>query len=47
MITLNRFFARRCGFAQPRCVERLPPNVVVGDRIARCILAEGMAAVAT
>jgi peptide/nickel transport system ATP-binding protein len=34
-------FAPRCGFAQARCVEALPPNVrVEGNRIARCILAE-------
>src|SRR4030081_2588303 len=37
----NCSFAPRCGFARPRCVEQLPPNVQVGpDRIARCILAE-------
>src|ERR1700754_3450880 len=36
----NCSFAPRCGFAQPRCVEQLPPNVEVGpDRIARCVLA--------
>ena len=30
-------FAPRCGFAQPRCTERLPPNVQVSpDRMARC-----------
>jgi peptide/nickel transport system ATP-binding protein len=41
-------FAPRCGFAQPRCVEQLPPNVrVEGNRIARCILAEREAALAT
>jgi peptide/nickel transport system ATP-binding protein len=39
-------FAPRCGFAEPRCVERLPPNVQVGDRIARCILAERVEPVA-
>jgi len=33
-------FAPRCGFAEARCVEQLPPNVAVGNRIARCILAE-------
>ena len=34
-------FAPRCGFAEARCVEQLPPNVKIGpDRIARCILAE-------
>ena len=38
-------FAPRCGFAQPRCVERLPPDVRIGpDRSARCILAESVAA---
>ena len=37
----NCSFAPRCGFAQPRCVEQLPPNVqIASDRIARCILAE-------
>src|SRR5512133_2939345 len=37
----NCSFAPRCSFAQPRCVERLPPNVQISsDRIARCILAE-------
>src|SRR5437763_1555790 len=40
-------FAPRCGFAQPRCAERSPPNVVIGDRLTRCFLAEGMEAVAT
>jgi peptide/nickel transport system ATP-binding protein len=44
---VNCSFAPRCTFAQPRCVEQLPPNVQVGpDRIARCILAEPAAAVA-
>ena len=34
-------FAPRCSFAQPRCVEQLPPNVQIGpERMARCILAE-------
>src|SRR3979411_2154009 len=34
-------FAPRCGYAEARCVERLPPNVQIGpDRVARCILAE-------
>ena len=34
-------FAPRCGFAEPRCTEQLPPNVAIGpDRVARCILAE-------
>jgi peptide/nickel transport system ATP-binding protein len=38
---VNCSFAPRCGFAQARCVEQLPPNVQVGpDRMARCILAE-------
>jgi peptide/nickel transport system ATP-binding protein len=37
----NCSFAPRCGFAQPRCVEKLPPNVqLASNRIARCILAE-------
>jgi peptide/nickel transport system ATP-binding protein len=39
-------FAPRCSFAQPRCSDRLPPNVTVGDgRAARCVLAETPAAV--
>ena len=39
-------FAARCGFAEARCVAQLPPNVRIGpDRVARCILAERMAAV--
>jgi peptide/nickel transport system ATP-binding protein len=34
-------FAPRCGFAEARCTESLPPCVQLGpDRIARCILAE-------
>jgi len=34
-------FAPRCSVAQPRCTERLPPNVQVSpDRMARCVLAE-------
>ena len=34
-------FAPRCGLAQSRCVEALPPNVQIGtDRFARCVLAE-------
>ena len=34
-------FAPRCSYAQPRCTERLPPNVQVSaDRMARCVLAE-------
>jgi peptide/nickel transport system ATP-binding protein len=44
---VNCSFAPRCGFAQPRCSEQLPPNVVVGDRIARCVLAEGIAVAVT
>src|SRR5216684_3542591 len=36
----NCSFAPRYGFAEARCVEQLPPNVHVGNRIARCILAE-------
>jgi peptide/nickel transport system ATP-binding protein len=37
----NCSFAPRCGFAQPRCLAQLPPNVQLGpDRIVRCILAE-------
>jgi len=42
----NCSFAPRCGFAQPRCSEQLPPNVNVGQgRTARCILATNPAAV--
>lgn len=38
---VNCSFAPRCRYAQPRCVEAPPPNVVLGpQRIARCILAE-------
>jgi peptide/nickel transport system ATP-binding protein len=38
----NCSFAPRCGFAQARCVEKLPPNVRIGtDRMARCVLADG------
>jgi peptide/nickel transport system ATP-binding protein len=34
-------FAPRCSFAQPRCLETLPPNVQIAPgRAARCILAE-------
>jgi peptide/nickel transport system ATP-binding protein len=34
-------FAPRCSVAEPRCSERLPPNVQVSpDRTARCVLAE-------
>jgi peptide/nickel transport system ATP-binding protein len=40
-------FAPRCGYAQPRCSERLPPNVqVTSDRMARCVLAEPVEATA-
>jgi peptide/nickel transport system ATP-binding protein len=41
-------FAPRCGFAQARCVERLPPNMPIApDRMVRCILAEPAEAGAT
>ena len=41
-------FAPRCSVAEARCFDRLPPNVQLpGDRIARCILAERVAAPAT
>jgi len=34
-------FAPRCSFTQPRCTERLPPNIQVSpDRMARCVLAK-------
>jgi peptide/nickel transport system ATP-binding protein len=34
-------FAPRCAVAEPRCGERLPPNVQVSrDRTARCVLAQ-------
>src|ERR1700685_2548939 len=34
----NCSFAPRCSFAEPRCLEQLPPNVRIGpDRIARGI----------
>jgi len=37
----NCAFAPRCSFAEPRCLDRLPPNVQMsGNRIARCVLAE-------
>jgi len=40
-------FAPRCGLAQPRCSEALPPNVALGSgRSARCVLAEAPASVA-
>ena len=38
---VNCSFAPRCSFAQPRCIERLPPRVELGPgRVVRCILAE-------
>jgi len=41
-------FAPRCSVAQPRCTERLPPNVqIAADRTARCVLAEQSVAAAT
>ncbi len=41
-------FAPRCGFAETRCVERLPPDVQIGpNRSVRCILAERVESVAT
>jgi peptide/nickel transport system ATP-binding protein len=44
----NCSFAPRCSFAQARCIEAMPPEVEVGaGRVARCILAEGVPAVAT
>src|SRR5260370_3459404 len=43
----NCSFAPRCTVAPARCVEALPPHVEVGpDRVARCVLAEGVPAVA-
>ncbi|WP_024512777.1 ABC transporter ATP-binding protein [Bradyrhizobium sp. ARR65] len=37
----NCSFAPRCGFAEARCAEALPPNVEIGaGRFARCILPE-------
>ena len=40
-------FAPRCSVAQPRCAERLPPNVQISaGRTARCVLAEPAAAAA-
>src|ERR1700723_1800558 len=45
---VNCSFAPRCGFAEARCLDALPPNVqMAGDRIARCILAERAAVAAT
>jgi len=44
----NCSFAPRCGFAEARCLDALPPNVqMANERIARCILAERVAVVAT
>jgi peptide/nickel transport system ATP-binding protein len=41
-------FAPRCGFAEARCLERLPPNVQIApERIARCVLAERLEASAS
>jgi peptide/nickel transport system ATP-binding protein len=41
-------FAPRCGFAQARCTEQLPPHVQIApDRIVRCILAEPAEAATT
>jgi peptide/nickel transport system ATP-binding protein len=41
-------FAPRCGFAQPRCTEKLPPNVAISPgRTARCVLVEPAEVVAT
>ena len=38
---VNCAFAPRCSFAQPRCLNALPPDVEVGPgRRARCVLAE-------
>ena len=40
-VPVNCSFAPRCTFAQPRCLEALPPNVQLAqNRAARCILAE-------
>src|SRR5438046_202909 len=40
-------FPPRCAFAEARCIEAMPPQVEVGaGRIARCILAESVPAVA-
>jgi peptide/nickel transport system ATP-binding protein len=44
---VNCAFAPRCGFAEARCIERLPPDVQLGlNRSARCILAERVESVA-
>ena len=38
---VNCSFAPRCGFAEARCTEAMPPNIRFGaDRVSRCILAE-------
>jgi peptide/nickel transport system ATP-binding protein len=40
-------FAPRCGMAQPRCSEQLPPNVAISPgHTARCVLAESAEAAA-
>jgi peptide/nickel transport system ATP-binding protein len=45
--TANCAFAPRCGFAEARCIEHLPPDVQIGpNRSARCILAESVATIA-
>src|ERR1700684_3882272 len=45
---VNCSFAPRCGFAEARCLDALPPNVqMANERIARCILAERVAVAAT
>jgi peptide/nickel transport system ATP-binding protein len=45
---VNCSFAPRCGFAEARCLDRLPPNVQMGGgRIARCVLAEHSSAPVT
>ena len=44
----NCSFAPRCGVAEARCLEALPPNVqMANERIARCILAERVGVAAT
>jgi peptide/nickel transport system ATP-binding protein len=41
----NCSFAPRCGFAEPTCFDRIPPNVhMLNERTTRCILAERVAA---
>src|SRR5580658_1190827 len=45
---VNCSFAPRCGFAEARCLDLLPPNVQMGGgRIARCVLAERSSASVT